>query len=333
MVSRIRLAKGVHIYRRPDAKNWWADLSKNGQRIKRNLGTENRKAAEAEARALFAQIGDKPSGLTLIAALADWFAERPRTHNEKSAVRVLLAAYPDRPASEVDNASLRAALADKKAAWYNRIITIVRAALNLAYTNGKLGSAPKLSRRHEEPPKTRFLSPDEYSRLRAALPAHLIPPFEFSLATGQRQANVMNLKWSQIHGNLMIIDAASYKQRRNHAIPLGEYAMKILDGERGKHPEFVFTYRGKPFKSPAKAFRVAKQTAGVPDFTWHGLRHTFASWMLIAGAPLVAVKEAGGWSDMQSVARYAHLEKKQLAQYADHAMDAITERHRNGTTG
>jgi len=37
------------------------------------------------------------------------------------------------------------------------------------------------------------------------------------------------------------------------------------------------------------AFHTALETAGIKDFTWHDLRHTFASWLIMKGASLRAV--------------------------------------------
>jgi integrase len=334
MAERIRVQKGIHLYRRDDAEGWWTDLHKNGQRTKRALEARTRKEAEAEARRLFAALGEsRVTTSTLEDALALWLQARPRTDNERSAIRVFLDLYGNRALHAVDHASIFAVMGHKSPGTYNRTLNILRAALNMAVDVGMIDRAPKLLKKPGETKRDRFLSADEYQRLRAALPAHLVAPFDFALATGQRKANVLGLKWQHIHGDLLVIPASSFKQRRGHSVPLGKVAKDILAGERGKHPEYVFTYRGRPFKDAKTAYNKAKHQAGLTDLTWHDLRHSFASWLLMSGAPLVAVKEAGGWSDMESVARYAHLERKQLAQYADNAIGMMQNRHKTGTDG
>jgi integrase len=42
-------------------------------------------------------------------------------------------------------------------------------------------------------------------------------------------------------------------------------------------------------------------------FTWHGLRHTFASRLAMASVDLLTIKELGGWKTLTMVLRYAHL--------------------------
>ena len=57
--------------------------------------------------------------------------------------------------------------------------------------------------------------------------------------------------------------------------------------------------------------------AGIEDFRWHDLRHTWASWHVQNGTPLFALQELGGWESPEMVRRYAHLSAEHLAPYAD----------------
>ena len=51
----------------------------------------------------------------------------------------------------------------------------------------------------------------------------------------------------------------------------------------------------------------ALERARIENFRWHDLRHTWASWHVQKGTPLVALQELGGWESAQMVRRYAHL--------------------------
>ena len=57
--------------------------------------------------------------------------------------------------------------------------------------------------------------------------------------------------------------------------------------------------------------------AGIVDFRWHDLRHTWANWHVQAGTPLHVLQELGGWESAEMVRRYAHLSSEHLAGYVE----------------
>ena len=75
-------------------------------------------------------------------------------------------------------------------------------------------------------------------------------------------------------------------------------------------------FAGSRFVS-TKAWYHALQRAGIEDFRWHDLRHTWASWHVQNGTPLHALQELGGWESPEMVRRYAHFSAEHLAPYAD----------------
>jgi integrase len=98
---------------------------------------------------------------------------------------------------------------------------------------------------------------------------------------------------------------------------LNENAVTILRGQIGKHHRRVFTYKGEPFaKAGTKAYKNALKRAGINNFRFHDLRHTWASWHVQARTPLNVLQELGGWSDYSMVLRYAHLAPEHLAKFA-----------------
>ena len=101
-------------------------------------------------------------------------------------------------------------------------------------------------------------------------------------------------------------------------MPLSANAVVVLREQIGKHLEFVFTYRGKPVKEVnTKAWRAALKRAGIENFRWHDLRHTWASWHVQAGTPLHVLQELGGWECVEMVRKYAHLSSEHLVEYVD----------------
>ena len=142
----------------------------------------------------------------------------------------------------------------------------------------------------------------------------------FSLATGLRKANVTGLEWSQVNLERRIawIHPDQAKARKAIGVPLNAEAIVVLRRQMGKHPRFVFTHRGKPVRSVnTKAWKAALRRAGIADFRWHDLRHTWASWHVQAGTPANVLQELGGWESADMVRRYAHLAPDHLAKFAE----------------
>src|SRR3954470_18777988 len=64
------------------------------------------------------------------------------------------------------------------------------------------------------------------------------------------------------------------------------------------------------------AWKAGCRKAGIHNFRWHDLRHTWASWHVQAGTPLLTLKELGGWETLEMVQKYAHLAPDHLKSYA-----------------
>ena len=204
----------------------------------------------------------------------------------------------------------------------NRYFALIRAILNKCVNEWDwLDKAPKL-KLHKEPKKRiRWLYPEEAQRLVNALDSlpymqHLVI---FSLATGLRQANVLNLKWEQIDLRRQVawIYPDQAKAGKAIGVPLNHTAMQVLM-DRPRASDYVFTHsKGAQVKSiSSRVWREALEKAGITDFRWHDLRHTWASWLVQQGTPLAALKEMGGWESVEMVQRYAHLAPEHLSQHA-----------------
>ena len=69
-------------------------------------------------------------------------------------------------------------------------------------------------------------------------------------------------------------------------------------------------------KEVGEAFKRALKRAGITDFTFHDLRHTWASWHVMSGTSLQELMELGGWKSYEMVLRYAHLAPEHLKKAA-----------------
>jgi integrase len=106
------------------------------------------------------------------------------------------------------------------------------------------------------------------------------------------------------------------------AVPLNSDALFVVRRQIGKHGTHVFSYKGCNIATVStKAWRAALKRAGIQDFRWHDLRHTWASWHVQNGTPIHVLQELGGWSDLDMVKRYAHLSPQHLSGYANNIVN------------
>lgn len=179
-----------------------------------------------------------------------------------------------------------------------------------------IDKAPKVRLFKETASRERSLTKEQAGKLLDELPEHQRDVVLFALATGLRQSNVLRLEWSQINleQRHAWIHGAQSKNRRPIAIPLNEAAYAVLLRQKGKHPDRVFTFKGKPLNSANNSAWIhALQRAGITDFRWHDLRHTWATWQRQAGTPTHELQRLGGWRTGAMVERYAHLAPDHLA--------------------
>jgi len=202
----------------------------------------------------------------------------------------------------------------------NRMSSHLRCLLNLAANEwGWLDHAPKLRFYKEIDKEPRWLSTIEAKDLINFAPKHLQDPIRFSLLTGVRKANCLGLQWSWINreNKIIQIPSASTKTKKVISIPITDDINAIIMRNLGIHELYVFTYAGKSFKQVmTETWKNILVKAGIKDFRWHDLRHTWASWHVMNGTSLSELMELAGWSSYSMVKRYAHMNADHLRKAA-----------------
>jgi integrase len=202
----------------------------------------------------------------------------------------------------------------------NRHLAVVRTIFRMAANQwGWIDKPPYIQLFQESKRRIRWLTEEEAERLCSELPPHLVAMVKFTLATGLRESNVVGLQWSQLNLNRATawIHHDEVKNKRPLAVPLNEEAIQVVRSQIGKNLQYVFTYRGDSVgRANNGAWRKALKRAGIKNFRWHDLRHTWASWHVQRGTPLNVLQELGGWETMDMVRRYAHFGGHHLAEHA-----------------
>ena len=200
----------------------------------------------------------------------------------------------------------------------NRDMAILGHMLSKAVEWGFLETSPfKKGKRlmfKENNHRLRFLSETEIAALLQACPPHLKPIVQTALLTGMRRGELLSLKWEQIRsGFIYLTETKSGKPRQ---IPindlLSEVFKEVRRGNQLKSPYVFCDPQGKRFNEVKRSFPSACRRAGIEDFRFRDLRHTFASRLVMKGASLKAVQELLGHADLTMTLRYAHLSQKHL---------------------
>jgi integrase len=214
-----------------------------------------------------------------------------------------------------------------KYAFQLSALLLIRAILRKAALDWEwIDKAPKVRLYQETKRRVRWITPEQANRLLAELPEHQRDVVLFALATGLRQSNVVGLTWQQVDLTRQTawIPGDEAKGKEDIHVSLSSLSVELLQRQVGKHQERVFTYAGKPVTwVNTRAWKLALKRAGIEDFRWHDLRHTWASWLVQNGTPLYDLQEMGGWKSSEMVRRYAHFPSANLAKHAAIVEDVL----------
>lgn len=326
------------IYRRKGTRTWYIRFTTpGGRRIQCSARTEDKQAAQRLHDQLKADIwrqdklGEKPRR-TWKEAVTKWVKQqegKSSLQNNIIILRWLQKHLDGRYLDEIDRNRIEIIAEDKerqgvKGSTVNKTLDLIRNILRTAHREwGWLDTVPVVKRRPEPNGRVRWLTPDDANKLIALLPEHQRDITIFALATGLRHSNVVRMRWEVVdmRKKHAYVEAINSKSGKPIPVPLNRLAMEILNrrfNAENKHKEYVFTYQGRPIKrANTRAFKSALKAAGIEDFRWHDLRHTWASWHVTSGTNLHELQIMGGWAKTDMVQRYAHLSSEHLKKAAN----------------
>jgi integrase len=149
------------------------------------------------------------------------------------------------------------------------------------------------------------------------------PLILLALNTGLRRGELFELSWSDIDfatAHLRVRGTHS-KSGQSRAVPLCDEAREALiqwrRSSNGKGLVFPSSRTGKPLVTIKTAWKKLLLDAGISDFRFHDLRHTFASKLVMRKTSINTVRALMGHSDIAMTLRYAHLS-------SEHLVDAIS---------
>jgi integrase len=176
--------------------------------------------------------------------------------------------------------------------------------------------------------RDRWLSPDEERALleKAANPSWLHPLLIMALHTGMRRGEILDLLWKDVDFLRRLITVQKSKNGEKRAIPISQTLLAVLKGIK------VRDFSGRVFpisvRSLREGFEKALEKAGIEDFHFHDLRHTFATRLVQNGVDLYRVKELLGHKTLSMTTRYAHHYCESLRS----SIDVLDQKYYNSTT-
>lgn len=228
----------------------------------------------------------------------------------------------------------------KRKATINRILTVLKAALNFAYHEGRTPSADEWRKVKPYPgadaPKIRYLSEAECTRLMNACDPDFRLLVQAALLTGCRYGELIRLEVSDYHPDAGAVHIRDSKASRPRFVPLtaeGQDFFKRLTAGRTRGVMFLHDSiewaEGKGEKMEPKTIRIAwgeshqsrpmkaacEKAKIEPAVSFHDLRHTYASLLAKASVPLQVIAAALGHADIRMTTRhYAHLSPDHVAE-------------------
>lgn len=198
-----------------------------------------------------------------------------------------------------------------------------------------------VSKFKEAPGRVRYLSDAERDALLTACQQSSNPDLYaavvLSLTTGGRKSEIMGLSWQQVDfgRRLITLRDGETKNNEGRVLPLVGKALDLLK-ERAKvrriDSALVFSStvnNGLPMQL-TNAWNRAREAAGLgtwegegearkfrPNFRWHDLRHTAASYLAMQGVSSLEISKILGHKTMAMVSRYSHLAPSHISDLGD----------------
>jgi site-specific recombinase XerD len=184
--------------------------------------------------------------------------------------------------------------------------------------------APRLLYDRRESARQLSVSEAEERNLLATID-RLFPQFRahvvLAIHTGMRMTEQYSLQWRQVDLERRQLHLGLTKNKQPRVIRLNSVAVSVLNSllpekHRGNDPVFPSARTDVSLQGSRGWFPTAVIESGIEHATWHCLRHTFASRLVMAGVDLRTVAELLGHRTLQMVLRYSHLAP-------EHQIDAV----------
>ncbi len=319
---------------------WYWEYMHRGKRYTIRIGKVSKTVAREIASEIKAQIlrdefvpqRKAPTFREVAQEYMDWYITHSRARQRSKEVHIIrierlidhFGRYPlDRITwTIVENYKRRRLEEGASKVTINKELRILKTIVKRAIETGLYsGDMPKIELfPDKEREIVRALTPEEAERLIDACPEWFKPVVIFVLNTGLRAGEIFSLRWEQVdfEKEVILLERDTTKTKETYKVFMNPAVKELLlklkkeQEEKGIDHGYIFTNKyGLPYKyedrTYRKVFATACKKAGIKDFRFHDLRHTFASWVAMNSRDIYAVQQLLHHKDIKMTRRYAHL--------------------------
>jgi integrase len=306
------------LYRR--GRIFWYSIKMNGKRVQESLKTDSRRLAEKlYAKALTDMIEGRyfekvKAQKILFSEMAEKYLSKYEKLRDRTSLKRLIPVFGHLRLAEITTELISDYHGDRlkvvKPATVYQELSLMRRMFNVARKEWKWIKDNPVSDLSfsvgNKNARERWLSHEEERRLLecSGNPVWLRPLVIFALHTGMRRGEILSLKWTDVDFSRRIMRVLKSKNGEKRSIPMSRTVYDLLRGQN------VRDISGSVFPVSARClrqgFEKACSRAGLDNFTFHDLRHTFATRLVQNGVDLYKVKELLGHKTIVMTMRYSH---------------------------
>lgn len=207
----------------------------------------------------------------------------------------------------------------------NNHLTVLRKCLGTAQEWEIIKNIPRIKMLRVDPPKTTYLTTDEYTKLLNKAEGIWYEMIYVALNTGLRFGELTALKWCDIdfERKVLTVQRALYrnilgttKSNKVRKIPLTDNVLKIFSLAR-KTANYIFCHKDGStltHSSCRKKIKEIAKLARIKNICWHDLRHAFASNLANKGVAIQQIQALLGHTDIKTSMRYSHISSASLVE-------------------
>jgi integrase len=319
------------VYYRKDRGAWWVSYTDAQGRRQREAVVAHTRPQAVAARAALMTKAERDRVLGVREAsditLADLLARykryqkarlRPTTFARLDGILETLKGNLPQRAKEISRKTVADYVAarteDVAAGTIQKEISVLKHALRLAVEWELLNSNPAQGAKLPKLPegRTRYLSPTELRAALEAAPEWMRAPMALAAFTGMRRGELLGLKWADVDMAGRRVYLRETKNGSLRVLALNELAAQVLASlPQGAPGDVVLS--GVDAQKLSVYTRRLFAGLGIADASFHSLRHTAASWLVMQGVDLYAVGQLLGHRTPRMMQRYAHLSPQYMA--------------------